>query len=295
VELAQLNYLLPRLTGKGVMLSRLGGGIGTRGPGETKLEIDRRRIKMRINKLKQEIKGLVKRRELERKNRKKSMIPQIAVVGYTNAGKSTLVNALAGSDIFVEDKLFATLDPTTRSIELPRHRRALITDTVGFIRDLPPHLVAAFRATLEEIVESDLIIHLLDVSHSEVREMETITRGFLVELGAGTKKILLVLNKIDRLGEEERKAWFREYNEAVAISALTGEGLEELRFRLGNLVSDEREKVKVAISQSEVQLIWEIRKNGEILTEHYERDAVILEARVSKQLAQRLKPYYLSS
>ena len=295
VELAQLNYLLPRLTGKGVLLSRLGGGIGTRGPGETKLEVDRRHIKTRITRLKQEIKELVKRRELERKNRERGMIPRIAVAGYTNAGKSTLVNSLTGSDIFVEDKLFATLDPTTRRVELSHHGQALVTDTVGFIRDLPPHLVAAFRATLEEIVEADLIIHLLDVSHPRMREMEAITRGFLVELGAGQKKILLVLNKIDLLNEDVRKAILREYNEAVAISALSGEGLQELRFRLFCLLGDNREYIKIGVPQSEGRLLWEIHEKGEILAESYENDLIILEARVSKQLAQRLKPYYLTS
>jgi GTP-binding protein HflX len=222
------------------------------------------------------------------------MVPRIAVAGYTNAGKSTLVNTLAGSDIFVEDKLFATLDPTTRKVELRDHRQALMTDTVGFIRDLPPHLVAAFRATLEEILEADLIIHLLDVSHPRVREMEAVTRGFLVELGAGQKKMLLVLNKIDRLGQEERKGLLREYNEAVAISALSGEGLEELRFRLTCLLADNREHIKVVVPQSEGRLLWEIHTNGQVLAEKYENELIILEARVSKSLAQRLKPYYVN-
>lgn len=291
VELAQLNYLLPRLTGKGILLSRLGGGIGTRGPGETKLEVDRRRIRQRITRLERELKEIIKRRELERKGRKKSEIPHIAVVGYTNAGKSTLVNALSNSDIFVEDKLFATLDPTTRRISLSDHYHILLTDTVGFIRDLPPHLIAAFRATMEEIVEADLIIHLLDVSHPRVREMEAITRSFLVELGAGKKKILLVLNKMDCLGEEERERILREYSDGVAISALTGEGLGELCFRLLNLLGDSREYIKVAIPQREGHILWEIYERGEVLRKSYEREDIVLEARVNKSLAHKLKAY----
>jgi GTP-binding protein HflX len=291
VELAQLNYLLPRLTGKGIMLSRLGGGIGTRGPGETKLEMDRRNIRRRIAKLNEEIKEVARRREVERKNRKESKIPHVAVVGYTNAGKSTLVNSLSGADIFVEDKLFATLDPTTRRVCLPDNREILITDTVGFIKDLPPHLVAAFRATLEEILETDLIIHLLDISHPKIREMETITRGVLSEIGGGDKRTLLVLNKMDCLNVEERSRVLREYSEAIPISAKTGEGLKELCLRLLHLLGEEREFVKVALPQTEGRLLWEIHEKGTILKKQYEDEKVVLELRVGKQLAQKLKPY----
>jgi GTP-binding protein HflX len=191
----------------------------------------------------------------------------------------------------VEDKLFATLDPTTRRVNFSNHRQFLLTDTVGFIRELPTHLVAAFRATMEEIVEADLIIHLLDASHPKAREMEAITRGFLVELGAGGKKMLLVLNKIDLLGEEERERLLREYSEAVPVSATTGEGLKELCFRLRNLLGDEREYMKVSIPQKEGHLIWEVHEKGEILAKRYERGEIVLEARVSKKLAHRLKPY----
>jgi len=291
VELAQLNYLLPRLTGRGILLSRLGGGIGTSGPGETKLEVDRRRIRQRITRLKQEIKEVAQRREVERKGRKQSKIPHIAVVGYTNAGKSTLVNSLSGSDIFVEDKLFATLDTTTRSVKLSNDRKVLMTDTVGFIRDLPPHLIAAFRATMEEIVEANFIMHLLDISHPKAREMETITRKFLAEIGAGEKKILLVLNKIDQLSEGERRRILREYSGAAPISAMTKEGLKELCLRLLHLIGDDRESIKVAIPQKEGRILWEIHEEGGILSKGYENGKVIIVARVSKPLMERLRPY----
>ena len=291
VELAQLNYLLPRLTGKGILLSRLGGGIGTSGPGETKLEVDRRRIRQRITRLKQEIKEAAKRRKIERKGRKQSNIPHIAVVGYTNAGKSTLVNSLCGSDIFVEDKLFATLDTTTRSVKLSNDRKVLLTDTVGFIRDLPPNLIAAFRATMEEIVEADFIIHLLDISHPKAREMEAITRGFLVEIGAGEKNVILVLNKIDCLSREDRERAFREYDKAVPVSAITGEGLKEFCLRLLHLIGDDRESIKAAIPQKEGRILWEIHEKGAILRKGYKNGKIIIEARVSKSLAEKLTPY----
>ncbi|MBL7171021.1 MAG: GTPase HflX [Candidatus Omnitrophica bacterium] len=291
VELAQLNYLLPRLTGKGILLSRLGGGIGTSGPGETKLEVDRRRIRQRITNLKQEIKDVARRREVERKGRKQSKIPHIAVVGYTNAGKSTLVNSLSGSDIFVEDKLFATLDTTTRSVKLSNDRKALMTDTVGFIRDLPPYLIAAFRATMEEIVEADFIVHLLDISHPKAKEMETITRGFLGEIGAGEKKVLLVLNKIDRLNEGERRRALREYSDGAPVSAMTKEGLKELCLRLMHLVGDDRESIKAAIPQKEGRILWEIHEEGGILSKAYKDGKVIITARVSPPLMERLKSY----
>lgn len=293
VELAQLNYLLPRLTGKGIMLSRLGGGIGTRGPGETKLEMDRRRIRERITRLKYEIEDVGRRRGIERKGRKDSQIPQIAVVGYTNAGKSTLVNVLSGSDIFVEDKLFATLDPTTRKVSTSGQNQFLLTDTVGFIRDLPPNLIAAFRATLEEIVEADAIVHLVDISHPKAREMETITRGFLRELGAGDKKTLLVLNKIDKLTKEDIHRALMEFGGGVAVSAKSGEGLKELCLRLLHLAGDKKEYIKVSIPQTDGRLLWEIHEQGVILRKNYENGNVLIEARVDKSLAKRLKTYII--
>lgn len=291
VELAQLNYLLPRLTGKGIMLSRLGGGIGTRGPGETKLEMDRRRIRERIGRLNHEIEDVSRRRDIERKLRKESQIPRIAVAGYTNAGKSTLVNALSGSDIFVEDKLFSTLDPTTRKVLVSGQNQFLLTDTVGFIRDLPSNLIAAFRATLEEIVEADAIVHLVDISHPRAREMEAITRGFLAELGAGDKNTLLALNKIDKLTAEERRSALTEFTDALAISARTGEGLKELCLRLSRLVGDKKQYVKVSIPQAEGRLLWELHEQGEIIKKTCENGNVLIEAKVERALAQRLKPY----
>jgi GTP-binding protein HflX len=291
VELAQLNYLLPRLTGKGIMLSRLGGGIGTRGPGETKLEMDRRRIRERIRRLNHEIEDVSRRRDIERKLRKERQIPRIAVVGYTNAGKSTLVNTLSGSDIFVEDKLFSTLDPTTRKVAVSGQNQFLLTDTVGFIKDLPSNLIAAFRATLEEIVEADAIVHLVDISHLKAREMEAITRGFLVELGAGDKKTLLALNKIDKLTAEERRSAMTEFSDALAISARTGEGLKELCLRLSGLIGDKKQYLKVSIPQSEGRLLWELHEEGAIIKKTCENGNVLIEAKVERALAERLKPY----
>ncbi len=229
VELAQLMYLLPRLTGKGVQLSRQGGGIGTSGPGEQKLEVDRRRIRARIFKLERDLVGLKSRREMMRKRRERFAMPMIAIIGYTNAGKSTLLNALTGSDVIVRDKLFSTLDPTVRRFRMPSGQEALFVDTVGFLSDLPHNLIEAFKATLEEAANSNLILHVVDASHPKALEQSKAAHKVLGEIGAAGKPIIIVLNKIDKVADPEKIARLKGcFKDAVAISALKREGLDRL-------------------------------------------------------------------
>lgn len=233
VELAQLTYLLPRLTGKGIHLSRLGGGIGTVGPGEKKLEVDRRRIRARIFRLKTELENLRSRRGMMRKRRERFGLPTIAIVGYTNAGKSTLLNALTGSDVMVQDKLFSTLDPTVRRHTLPDKRNVLLVDTVGFIDNLPHSLVEAFKATLEEAVEADMLLHVIDISHPKAKEQSDAVYKVLEEIGAKHKPVISVLNKTDRISNksviDKAMVYFQD---SVNISAIRKDGLEELSDRI---------------------------------------------------------------
>src|SRR5881394_4075262 len=233
VELAQLNYLLPRLRGWGEAMSRLGGGIGTRGPGETKLEIDRQHIRRRIAKLRRDVKDLRKARDVKRAQRQRSSIPQVAIVGYTNAGKSTLMRRLTGADVIVADQLFATLDPTTRRIELPTGRHATVSDTVGFVSKLPHDLVEAFRSTLEEVTLADLLLHVADASSPEVEGQIEAVRRVLEEIGAAHMPEVVALNKIDRLRGSERARLATRFPRSVSVSAVTGEGVEGLLEAVG--------------------------------------------------------------
>jgi GTPase len=237
VELAQLNYLLPRLRGWGEAMSRLGAGIGTRGPGETKIETDRQHIRRRITKLRRDIVRLGKTRAVKRSARERSGVPQVALAGYTNAGKSTLLNALTGADVLVADQPFATLDPTTRRLSLPGGRAATISDTVGFVRHLPHELVEAFKSTLEEVARADLILHVADASAPDVEEQAAAVREVLGEIGAGTIPEVLALNKWDRVDEATRARVGRRFGEGVPVSALLGEGLEDLLERLAQAMS----------------------------------------------------------
>lgn len=242
VELAQLNYLLPRLRGRGVTLSRLGGGIGTRGPGETKLEVDRRRIKERLSHLKRELKKVAQHREIQRKLRERKGIFNISIVGYTNAGKSTLLNSLTNSSVYVEDQLFATLDSTTRKLYLTNSFEVVISDTVGFIQKLPPQLVAAFHSTLREVTLSDLIIHVADASSSYLEKQIEAVEATLEEIGASEKDRLLVLNKVDLLSQSELIKLKRRFPQAFLISALKKEGLESLKREIEERVRQFKRK-----------------------------------------------------
>jgi GTP-binding protein HflX len=235
VELAQLKYLYPRLVGRDDSLSRLAGGIGGRGPGETKLEIDRRRVRDRITALERRIEALSSDRHVRRKQRNARGLPVLSIVGYTNAGKSTLLNALTDSQVLVEDKLFATLDPTSRRLRFPRDREVIVTDTVGFIRDLPSDLVNAFRATLEELFDADLLLHVADGSDPRLDDQVKAVDAILGELGLSDKPRLLLLNKIDRLPPGEGAA-LAHARDAVAISAVTREGLPELLHRCDRIL-----------------------------------------------------------
>jgi GTP-binding protein HflX len=313
VELAQYEYRLPRLTRMWTHLSRQGvGGVGLRGPGETQLESDRREIGRRISDLKSQLEDVRVHRQQYRSRRKRAAIPVVGIVGYTNAGKSTLLNALAGSDVLVEDKLFATLDPTTRRVELPNGKAVLFTDTVGFIHKLPTQLVAAFRATLEEINEADLLLHVVDITHPNVREQSATVERVLRELGAAGKTMLTALNKVDLLdlGQEEGEAGedaageeypvrsldriadiAEEYENCVAISAAKGIGLDRLLQRVQELLEEDLVAVRVLLPYSSDGLVGLFHQMGIVEGEEYGEAGVTLEGRVPEGLAQRLEPY----
>ena len=237
VELAQLKYLLPRLTGHGTDLSRLGGGIGTRGPGETQLEVDRRRIRRRIVKIEQELEKVRRHRALLRRHRQKQALPTAALVGYTNAGKSSLLNALTHAELPVADKLFATLDPTLRKVVLPGGRAVLLSDTVGFIRKLPHQLVAAFKGSLEEVQVSDLLVHVIDISHPRWQSQEQGVIAVLEELGVAAKPLINVHNKVDKLPHLEAVAFLSRRPRSVMTSAKTGAGLTELKTAIAETLN----------------------------------------------------------
>lgn len=289
VELAQLNYLLPRLTGKGTALSRLGGGIGTRGPGETKLETDRRRLRDRIRALKKQVEQVSKRRGLERHHRQDAGLPTVALVGYTNAGKSTLLNVLSGADVFVEDLLFATLDPTVRRVETADGRALLLVDTVGFIRNLPHQLVAAFRATLEEVIEAEVLVHVVDASHPRMMEQLEAARRVLASLGCAEKLTVLAFNKLDQVSDRERLAELMTREPlAVAISATTGEGLPELLQVIVERLEQSLVPVDLTLPWSAQDLLPEVHRRGRVLSEQFVETGVALTARVPVEVAQRL-------
>jgi len=292
VELAQMTYLLPRLTGRGVWLSRLGGGIGTRGPGETKLEVDRRRIRRRITDLRREIAGISRHRALQRQARREAQFPVAALVGYTNAGKSTLLNALTDAGVFVEDKLFATLDPTIRKVTLPNHRPVLLVDTVGFISRLPTQLVAAFRATLEEVTEADLLIHVVDASHAAWRAQIAAVRTVLKELDAADKPVVYAVNKIDRLASTEVREVVAEVGEGVAISALQHVGLINLLRRIAQQLPEPLERVRLLVPYAKARTVSEIFGRGRIISQEYGEQGIAVEAELPRVYAQRLRALY---
>jgi len=292
VELAQLSYLLPRLTGKGIILSRLGGGIGTRGPGETKLEVDRRQIKKRINKLKEKIEGIKCQREVLKKNRKRSSCYVATMVGYTNTGKSTLLNTLTNAGTKVDNKLFSTLDPLTRRVILPNHETLLLNDTVGFINKLPHHLVAAFHATLKEIEEADLLINVLDASHPKVEEENRATYSVLRELGVENKPIINVLNKVDMVKNGHRLARLqRNFDSTIAISALYKKNIDDLIYKITEILERKRINTRFIFPYQDSKLISLVHGEGEVISEKYLENKVILEARVNASLAGKLSKY----
>ena len=295
IELAQLQYLLPRLTRMWNHLSRQTGGIGTRGPGETQLEVDRRRVQDRIARLERDLEAVRKQRTVQRQGRKRHHWPVAAVVGYTNAGKSTLLNLLTGAGVLTEDKLFATLDPTTRSFTLPNKQRLLLTDTVGFLRKLPHTLIESFKATLEEVNEADLLIHVVDLSHSRLDENIEAVDIVIKELGAYGKQTLVVLNKIDALKNQELvPIYLEKFAGSVAISARTGRGTEELVVALQNALSSWRLRSRYRVPLSKSALIAEIHRVGHVLELKYEEDFAVIIAHVPPQVEQKLAQYAIT-
>ncbi|HLP16413.1 MAG TPA: GTPase HflX [Bacteroidota bacterium] len=279
VELAQLQYLLPRLTRQWTHLSKQFGGIGTKGPGETQIETDRRMIRQRIAHLKEKLERISSQRKTQRAGRKEFM--SMALVGYTNVGKSTLLNSLASSEVFVENRLFATLDATTRMVELAPSANVLVTDTVGFIRKLPHHLVASFKSTLEEIVEADILLHVIDASHPAAAEQIQVVNATLAELGAAQKPVLHIFNKVDML--EDRSAMhemLEKYSPAVFISAQRGINLSGLKEMLLSMLNSAAAELDVTLPASEYRILSQLHELAEISDKHYVDDVVTMKLRV---------------
>lgn len=287
VELAQLRYRAVRLVGLRNSLSRLGGGIGTRGPGEKKLEMDRRLIKERMSQLKRELEQVKRHRELLREGRKRDRVMTAAIVGYTNAGKSTLLNTLTDAGVLSEDKLFATLDPTTRMLELSKGTRIYLTDTVGFIRKLPHHLIEAFKSTLEEAKYADIILHVVDASNPQMEDQMRVVYDTLQELEVTNKKIVTLFNKQDKLEEEQILHDFNA-NHVLRISAKTGEGLDRLREVLEKIVTEDQIYLERVIPYKDAGILQQIRKYGQLMEEEYTEGGIAVKARVPKDILGRL-------
>lgn len=291
VELAQLQYMLPRLTGKGIEMSRLGGGIGTRGPGETKMETDRRHIRRRMETLKDELAELEKHRKMLRRRREKDGVITCAIVGYTNAGKSTLMNTLTDAGVLAQDKLFATLDPTSRALRLPSGISVMLIDTVGLVRRLPHHLVEAFRSTLEEAAQSDIIINLCDASSDEAQVHLEVTRDLLDSLGCGDTPILTVLNKCDLL---DKSLLAQRFEGCIKISARTGEGIDNLLSAIEDNLPVRMKRVSLLIPFANAAVISEIRSDGTLQNEEYTADGIKVEAVVDEKLYARVSAFIVS-
>jgi GTP-binding protein HflX len=293
VELAQLNYLLPRLRGWGEAMSRSGGGIGTRmGGGETKMETDRQHIRRRISKLRKDLKDLARQRDVKRSSRERSGIPQVAIAGYTNAGKSTLMNALTRSDVVVANQLFATLDPTVRKIQLPSGRGATLSDTVGFVSKLPHDLVEAFRSTLEEVARATLIVHVADASSPELANQIDAVREVLAEIGAARIPEVLALNKIDRLSETERaRVASRIEGDAIPISAVTGENLDRLMERIEDALPRFPVDVTILVPWGREDVTAMLYRNAEVLSEEARADGTLVHARVNEREHAAVVPF----
>ncbi len=288
VELAQLEYLLPRLVGKGIELSRLGGGIGTLGPGETKLEVDRRRISQRIVKLKRNLSEVANQRALKRKHRKDKGVPAFSLVGYTNAGKSTLLNTLTQAGQVTRNGLFTTLDSLSRQLVLPNNQKIILSDTVGFMHDLPHHLIEAFHATLEEVQEADVLLHVMDVSHPYFRHLKESVEDVLKELESLDKVTILVLNKIDKLEDREwLKGFEKNFDNAVCISAKTGENIPELLDKISEMLSSLIVEINVDVPISRMDLVNLAHEEGEVYSIKYYAETINIRAAVPKNVAGR--------
>jgi GTP-binding protein HflX len=294
VELAQLTYMLPRLTRQWTHLSRQAGGggatggIGTRGPGETQLEVDRRATRSRINALEKALNKIAGQRQTGRKQREG--IFKTALVGYTNAGKSTLLQCLSGAEVLIEDRLFATLDSTTRRVHLGYNRDVLTTDTVGFIRKLPHHLVASFRSTLEETIQADLLLHVIDASYEKHEEHISTVESVLADLGIVDRPTLLVFNKIDQVEDDEQTMLREAYPDAVFVSGLTGDGLDQLKSQIYFHLEGARVTLALALPQSEGRLISDLHRVGEVISTAYEGNNVMLTIKISSENAKRMLP-----
>jgi len=298
VELAQLQYMLPRLRGWGESLSRqaggrvaAGGGIGTRGPGETKIETDRRRIRTRISKLRGEISGFKTGREVQRGRRRRNAVPSVVIAGYTNAGKSSLLNALTGAGVLVEDALFATLDPAVRKAKTPSGRPYTLTDTVGFVRHLPHQLVDAFRSTLEEAADADLIVHVVDGSDADPQAQISAVRGVLAEVGAANVPELVVINKIDGADPVDVKALQLRERDSVLVSAKTREGLDDLRAAIEAALPERDRSVRASVPYERADLVARAHAAGEVHRVEHGPDGTLLEAKVPPELAAELERF----
>ncbi len=296
VELAQLQYTLPRIMGKGLMLSRLGGGIGTRGPGETKLEVDRRRIRDRIAFIKDQIEKVKAVRSLHRSKRKKNNVFEVSLVGYTNAGKSTLLNTLTNSDIYAKDQLFATLDPTTRQLTLPNKQEIIITDTVGFIQRLPHQLIAAFRSTLEVVTEADLLVHVIDVSHELYKEQAAAVHEVLKEIGAETKPVITVYNKIDKLPPDSKLADRLALEEdTVCISAAKKLNLETLQQMIESHLRSKAVEVTLCIPYAETAKAAQLHETANVLEQEYTENGAVMKVILPVEDLEAYNEYILKS
>jgi len=289
IELAQLEYLLPRLTGKGIHLSRLGGGIGTRGPGEKILEYNRRRIRDQIAKLKGKLEDIKNRRTALRKRRSDAFFTTVAIIGYTNAGKTTLLNQLTNSKKLVADRLFSTLDPVARSYVLPNNQKILFLDTVGFLHNLPHHLVEAFKSTLEEVVTADILLHVLDASNEKIHDEDEAVYKVLKELGAEKKIIINVLNKIDLVDNPDRISRLKkDFEDSIVVSSLTGAGMPGLIDEISGLLSGLVTDIKVDIPNYRMDLVNMVYENGRVNHREDKPDSVYLEATVPVRLTQKI-------